>query len=354
MRANKLPTEEIERDPAAFADRVTEDGRFGFAAEADRYRLVVSRACPWAHRVVMTRRLMGLERAVSLAVTDPVQEIIEGDPHWVFTARTGSPDGRDPILGIHALREAYLARDPEYDGGVSVPGLVDVTSGHLVSNDFDQISEDMATEWGSLARDGAPELYPQALREEIDAVSAQVYQDLNNGVYRCGFAPDQRSYDRAVAAVFDRLDALEEHLTGRRYLVGEHITLADLRLWATLVRFDAVYHGHFKCNRRKLVEYPALWAYARDLYQTSGFGDTTDLEHIRMHYYRVQTGINPTGVVAVGPDPRGWLTEHGREALGGSPFGEGTPPGSAPDDERVRPLAEQGRGVGEVWDAQER
>ncbi len=351
MRANKLPTEEIKRDPAAFADRVTSDGRFGRTAEPGCYRLVVSRACPWAHRVVMTRRLMGLEGIVSLAVTDPIQEIIEGDPHWVFTERTGSPGGRDPVLGIHALREAYLARDPGYDGGVSVPGLVDVPSGHLVSNDYDQISVDLATEWGPLAREGAPELYPEAWREEIDAVSAQVYQDLNNGVYRSGFAPDQRRYDRAVAAVFARLDALEERLTERRYLVGDHITLADLRFWATLARFDAAYHGHFKCNRRKLVEYPALWAYARDLFQTPGFGDTTELEHIRAHYYRVHTAINPTGVVAVGPDPRGWLTGHGREALGGSPFGEGTPPGPVPPGERVPPLAEQDRPAGEVWDA---
>ncbi|WP_017544616.1 glutathione S-transferase family protein [Nocardiopsis prasina] len=351
MRANKLPTEEIKRDPAAFADRVTADGRFGRTAETGRYRLIINRACPWAHRVVMTRRLMGLEGAVSLAVTDPVQEIIEGDPHWVFSERTGSPGGRDPVLGIHALREAYLARDPAYDGGVSVPGLVDVPSGHLVSNDFDQISVDMATEWGDLTREGAPELYPEDLREEIDAVSAEVYRDLNNGVYRSGFAPDQRRYDRAVTAVFARLDALENRLTDRRYLVGDHVTLADLRLWATLARFDAVYHGHFKCNRRKLVEYPALWAYARDLFQTPGFGDTTEFEHIRVHYYRVHTAINPSGVVAIGPDPGAWLTPHGREALGGSPFGKGTPPGPVPAVERVPPLEAQDRAAGGTWDA---
>ncbi|WP_017604404.1 glutathione S-transferase family protein [Nocardiopsis alkaliphila] len=342
MRANRLPTEEIKRDPAAFADRVTSDGRHERTAEAGRFRLVINRACPWAHRVVMTRRLMGLEHAVSLAVTDPVQEIIDGDPHWVFTERTGSPDDKDPVLGIHALREAYLARDPDYDGGVSVPGLVDVPTGHLVSNDYDRLSVDMATEWGDLTREGAPDLYPEVLREEIERISAQIYQDLNNGVYRSGFAPDQKRYDAAVRDVFTRLDALEEHLTGRRYLVGEHLTLADLRLWATLVRFDAAYHGHFKCNRRKLTEYPALWAYARDLYQTPGFGDTTNLEHIRTHYYAVHTAINPTGIVAVGPDPRGWLTPHHREELGGSPFGEGTPPGPVPEGERVPPLAEQG------------
>jgi putative glutathione S-transferase len=335
MRANQMPTEEITRDPAAFADRVTADGRFGRRAEPGRYRLVVSRACPWAHRVVITRRLMGLEQAVSLAVTDPRQEVIEGDPHWVFTEATGSPGDRDPVLGIHALREAYLARDPSYDGGVSVPGLVDVESGHLVTNDFDQLVRDMDTEWGGLVRDGAPDLYPSALRDEIDSLSREVYTDLNNGVYRAGFAPDQRRYDAAVAAVFARLDALEERLSGRRYLVGDSITEADIKLFPTLVRFDAAYHGHFKCNIRKLSEYPALWAYARDLFQTPGFGDTTDLDHVRIHYYWVHTGINPTRIVAAGPDPRGWLTPHHREELGGSPFGAGTSPGPVPVGERV-------------------
>jgi putative glutathione S-transferase len=335
MRANQVPTEEITRDPAAFADRVTADGRFGRRAEPGRYRLVVSRACPWAHRVVITRRLMGLEQAVSLAVTDPRQEVIEGDPHWVFTEATGSPGDRDPVLGIHALREAYLARDPSYDGGVSVPGLVDVESGHLVTNDFDQLVRDMDTEWGGLVRDGAPDLYPSALRDEIDSLSREVYTDLNNGVYRAGFAPDQRRYDAAVATVFARLDALEERLSGRRYLVGDSITEADIKLFPTLVRFDAAYHGHFKCNIRKLSEYPALWAYARDLFQTPGFGDTTDLDHVRIHYYWVHTGINPTRIVAAGPDPRGWLTPHHREELGGSPFGAGTSPGPVPVGERV-------------------
>lgn len=337
-----MPTEELRREPAAFADRITADGRFERTAEPGRYRLVISRACPWAHRVVITRRLMGLEGAISLAVTDPRQEIIEGDPHWVFTEETGSPGGKDPVLGIHALREAYLARDPHYTGGVSVPGLVDVDDGHLVSNDYDRLVLDMATEWGGLVRDGAPDLYPRELRGRIEELSQEIYTDLNNGVYRAGFAPDQAHYDAAVADVFARLDALEEHLRTRRYLVGDSITVADIRLFPTLVRFDAAYHGHFKCNRRKLTEYPALWAYARDLYQTPGFGDTTNLEHIRTHYYAVHTAINPTGIVAVGPDPRGWLTPHHREELGGSPFGEGTPPGPVPEGERVPPLEEQG------------
>ena len=338
MRANETPTEELRREPAAFADRITADGRFERTAEPGRYRLVISRACPWAHRVVITRRLMGLEGAISLAVTDPRQEIIEGDPHWVFTEETGSPGGKDPVLGIHALREAYLARDPHYTGGVSVPGLVDVDDGHLVSNDYDRLVLDMATEWGGLVRDGAPDLYPRELRGRIEELSQEIYTDLNNGVYRAGFAPDQEHYDAAVADVFARLDALEEHRTTRRYLVGDSITVADIRLFPTLVRFDAAYHGHFKCNIRKLSEYPALWAYARDLFQTPGFGDTTDLDHVRTHYYWVHSAINPTRIVAAGPDPRLWLTPHHRQELGGSPFGAGTAPGPVPAGERVPDL----------------
>ncbi|GAB3484582.1 glutathione S-transferase family protein [Nocardiopsis coralliicola] len=335
MRANEIPTEEIRRDPAAFADRVTADGRYQRTAEPGRYRLVINRACPWAHRVVITRRLMGLEQAVSLAVTDPRQEIISGEPHWVFTEETGSPGGVDPVLGIHALREAYLARDPDYTGGVSVPGLVEIESGHLASNDFNRLALDMATEWGPLTRDGAPDLYPEQLRDEIEELGAGIYADVNNGVYRAGFAPDQRRYDAAVARLFARLDGLEERLSSRRYLVGDHITMADIRLYATLARFDAAYHGHFKCNIRKLIEYPALWAYARDLFQTPGFGDTTYFDHIRIHYYWVHTGINPTRIIAAGPDPRQWLAEHHRAELGGSPFGAGTAPGPVPAGERV-------------------
>ncbi|MDT0341507.1 glutathione S-transferase family protein [Streptomyces litchfieldiae] len=338
MKVFETPTEELKRKPAAFTDRITTDGRFGRAAEPGRYRLVINRACPWAHRVVITRRLMGLEGAISLAVTDPVQEIIADDAHWVFTSETGSPGGKDPVLGIHALREAYLARDPDYTGGVSVPALVDVTTGHLATNDFGRLTLDLATEWGGPAREGAPELYPAALRDEIDALCEDIYRDVNNGVYRAGFAPDQARYDAAVTALFARLDALEERLATRRYLVGDTITEADIRLFPTLVRFDSVYHGHFKCNIRKLTEYPALWAYARDLFQTPGFGDTTHFDHIRTHYYYVHTAINPTRVIAAGPDPRGWLTEHHRAELGGAPFGAGTAPGPVPADERVPPL----------------
>ena len=162
--------------------------------------------------------------------------------------------------------------------------------------------------------------------------------DVNNGVYRCGFAATQQAYEEAYATLHARLDALSDRLAGRRYLVGDTITEADVRLWVTLVRFDAVYHGHFKCNRSKLTELPVLWAYARDLFQTPGFGDTIDFTQIKQHYYGVHRGINPTGIVPLGPDPRGWLTAHGRAELGGRPFGDGTPPGPPPEGERVPPI----------------
>ncbi|MFJ4877201.1 glutathione S-transferase family protein [Streptomyces sp. NPDC088745] len=311
----------FKRSRSHFADRITADGRDGWPVEAGRYRLVVSLACPWAGRVLVARRLLGLESALSLGITDPIQD----DRSWRFTL---DPDGRDPVLGIRYLSEAYEAREKDAPGGVSVPAIVDVPSGRLVTNDFQQITLDLATEWTELHRPGAPDLYPRALRAEIDEVMEDVFQDLNNGVYRAGFATGQEEYERACRDVFRRLDALTRRLADRRYLVGDTLTEADIRLFTTLVRFDAVYHGHFKCNRYKLSENPVLWAYARDLFQTPGFGDTVDFDHIKRHYYRVHRGINPTGVVPLGPDTDGWTTPHGRERLGGRPFGEGTPPGA--------------------------
>ncbi|MFD4944006.1 glutathione S-transferase family protein [Streptomyces sp. NPDC058409] len=320
----------FKRSRSHFADRITADGRDGWPVEAGRYRLVVSRACPWASRSLVSRRLLGLEGALSLAVADPIQD----DRSWRFTL---DEDGRDPVLGIRYLSEAYNARERDYPGGVSVPAIVDVPSGRLVTNDFQQITLDFATEWTALHRQGAPDLYPEALRDEIDEVVQDIYRDVNNGVYRAGFAGQQSEYEAAYQDVFGRLDLVSERLADRRYLVGESLTEADIRLFTTLVRFDTVYHGHFKCNRSKLADDRVLWAYARDLYQTPGFGDTVDFHHIKQHYYRVHTGINPTGIVPVGPDLSGWLTPHHREELGGRPFGNGTPPGPVQPGEEVPP-----------------
>ncbi|MBT2490948.1 glutathione S-transferase C-terminal domain-containing protein [Streptomyces sp. ISL-96] len=316
------------RSKSHFANRITADGKDGWPVEAGRYRLVVSRACPWASRAVISRRLLGLEDAISLAVADPIQD----DRSWRFTLDSG---GRDPVLGIRYLSEAYDARETEYPGGVSVPAIVDVPSGKLVTNDYQRITLDFATEWKALHRPGAPDLYPEPLRGEIDEVVEGVYRDVNNGVYRAGFATKQEEYEDACRDVFRRLELVSRRLADRRYLVGDSITEADIRLFTTLVRFDAVYHGHFKCNQWKLAENPVLWAYARDLYQTPGFGDTVDFDHIKQHYYRVHTGINPTGIVPLGPELSGWLSPHDREALGGRPFGDGTPPGPVPVAERV-------------------
>ncbi|MDF3298949.1 glutathione S-transferase family protein [Streptomyces tropicalis] len=318
----------FKRSRSHFADRITADGRDGWPVEAGRYRLVVSRACPWASRALVARRLLGLEDALSLAVADPIQD----DRSWRFTL---DPGGRDPVLGISHLSEAYDRRERGYPGGVSVPAVVDVPSGRLVTNDYQRITLDLATEWTALHRPGAPDLYPRALRGEIDAVMAEVHEDVNNGVYRAGFASSQEEYEAACRGVFRRLEMLAERLAGQRYLVGDTITEADIRLFTTLVRFDAVYHGHFKCNRWKLAEDPVLWAYARDLYRTPGFGDTVDFDHVKRHYYQVHTGINPTRIVPLGPDPAGWTVPHHRERLGGRPFGDGTPPGPVPAGEEV-------------------
>ncbi|BCY13893.1 glutathione S-transferase family protein [Actinoplanes sp. L3-i22] len=310
---------EYTRDQRYIATRITADGRDGYPVEPGRYRLVVSRACPWANRSIIVRRLLGLEDVLSMGVAGPTHD----ERSWTFDL---DPGGRDPVLGIERLQEAFFTRFPGYEKGITVPAIVDVPSGAVVTNDFAQITIDLSLEWAAYHRPGAPQLYPADLRAEIDAVNDVVFRDVNNGVYRAGFATSQGAYDKAYRQLFDRLDWLSERLKGQRFLVGEAITEADVRLFTTLARFDAVYHGHFKCNRSKLSEMPVLWAYARDLFQTPGFGDTIDFDQIKEHYYVVHRTINPTGIIPAGPDVTGWLTPHGRESLGGHPFGTGTPP----------------------------
>ena len=319
---------EFTRDQNYIATRITQDGRDGYPVEPGRYRLVVSRACPWASRAVVVRRLLGLEDALSMGVCGPTHDARS----WTFDL---DPGGRDPVLGIERLQEAYFKRFPGYERGITVPAIVDVPTGQVVTNDYAQMTLDLSTQWRPYHRDGAPDLYPEHLREEMDEVMHLVFRDVNNGVYRCGFAGSQEAYDRAYRRLFDRLDWLSDRLETRRYLMGDTITEADVRLFTTLVRFDPVYHGHFKCNRQKLTEMPVLWAYARDLFQTPGFGDTVDFVDIKRHYYLVHRDINPTGIVPDGPDLAGWLTPHGREELGDRPFGDGTPPPPPAAAERV-------------------
>ena len=320
---------EYTRDSTYITTRITRDaGEGDYPVEAGRYRLVAARACPWANRTLIVRRLLGLEDALSIGLPGPTHDA----DSWTFDL---DPGGVDPVLGIHRLKDAYLARDPGYSRGITVPAIVEVATGQVVTNDFAQITLDLSTEWVDFHRDGAPDLYPEALRDEMDQVMRRVYTEINNGVYRCGFAGTQESYDAAYDRLFAALDWVEERLTTRRYLMGEHITEADVRLFTTLVRFDAVYHNHFKTNRNKLIEMPALWGYARDLFQTPGFGDTVDFEQIKQHYYVVHSDLNPLQIVPKGPDLSGWLTDHDRGSLGGSPFGDGTPPGPVRPAERA-------------------
>ncbi|BCK53514.1 hypothetical protein NWFMUON74_12860 [Nocardia wallacei] len=319
---------EFKRDTNYITTRVTADGRDGYPVEPGRYRLIAARACPWANRTIIVRRLLGLEDVLSLGLCGPTHD----KRSWTFDL---DPGGVDPVLGIHFLQDAYFARVPDYPRGITVPALVDVPTGQVVTNDYAQLTLDFSTEWTRYHRPGAPQLYPEALREEIDTVNRRVYTEVNNGVYRCGFAGAQDAYDAAYDRLFTALDWLSERLATQRYLVSDTITEADVRLFTTLVRFDAVYHGHFKCNRNKLTELPVLWAYARDLFQTPGFGDTVDFTQIKQHYYIVHADINPTRIVPKGPDLSNWLTPHGREELGGRPFGDGTPPPPPRAAERV-------------------
>jgi putative glutathione S-transferase len=289
-------------------DRFSADGSTGFNAEPGRYHLYASLACPWAHRSVIVRELLGLEDAISLSVVDPVRD----ERGWAF--REGPGYGPDPVNGFEFLSEAYLATDPNFSARFTVPCIWDRKTGRLVTNNFPDITIDFETQFTAYHRPGAPDLYPDHLREEIDAINRVVYEDVNNGVYRAGFATTQEAYEEAADVLFARLGRLEERLSSRRYLVGGRLTEADIRLWVTLVRFDAVYVGHFKCNIRRLVDYPNLWAYARDLYQRPGFGDTTDFDHIKRHYYMTHPQINPTRIVPKGPIAD-WMEPHDRQRL---------------------------------------
>ncbi|GAA4245790.1 glutathione S-transferase C-terminal domain-containing protein [Dactylosporangium darangshiense] len=304
------PRGEFVRQPNRFTGRVTakstsapgegpdEQGRWPL--ESGRYRLIWSRACPWAHRAVIVRKLLGLEDAISLGTVDPIRD----ERGWRFSL---DPGGRDPVLGIEFLAEAYLLTDPEYQGRVTVPVLVDTLTRQVVTNDYPQLTLDLSTEWTPLATKD-PNLLPSELRPEMDRLMQDIYEDVNNGVYRCGFAVGQEAYDEAYSRLFSRLDQLEQRLSHQRYLFGDHVTEADVRLFTTLVRFDAVYHNHFKCNRNKLSEMPSLWRYARDLYSLPGFGDTVDFDQIKRHYYGTHAQINPGGIVPQGPDLSAWTS----------------------------------------------
>ena len=294
----------FERDTDYISDRITRDSTT-WPVEPDRYRLVAAKACPWATRAIIVRQLLGLEDVISLGLCGPTHD----ERSWNFSLDPGEVD---PVLGYHRLEQAYLARDPRYSRGITVPAMVDVPTKAVVTNDFPWITHDFFFEWRDHHRPDAPDLWPDEQRAEMEQVMDRVFVDVNNGVYECGFAGSQRAYGEAYDRLWSALDWLEDRLADRRYLMGDAITEADVRLFTTLARFDAVYHGHFKCNRNKLTEMPHLWGYARDLFQTPGFGETIDFAQIKAHYYLVHTDINPSGVVPKGPDPAVWQTPHGR------------------------------------------
>ncbi len=282
------------RQASRFRDWVTADGSSGFRAEPGRYHLYVSRACPWAHRTIIVRRLKGLEDVISLSVVDPVRD----ERGWAFT--DGPGHGPDTLNGFAFLSEAYLLSDPAFEGRVTVPVLWDRDTERIVNNESAEIIRMLNSEFDRWAGPSA-DLYPAGLREEIDQVNDLVYRTVNNGVYRAGFATTQEAYEEAFDALFATLDDLDRRLASRRYLAGERITEADWRLFTTLVRFDAVYALHFKCNLRRIVDYPSLWPYLRELYQVPGVAETVDFDHIKRHYYVTHTSINPTGIVPTGP-----------------------------------------------------
>jgi glutathionyl-hydroquinone reductase len=292
------------REAAKFRGRVTADGSSGHPAEPGRYHLYVSLACPWASRALVFRKLKHLDDAISLSIVDPRM----GDEGWVFSDYPGST--ADTVNGFTHLYEVYTAAKPDFTGRVTVPVLWDRERRTIVNNESSEIIRMLNSEFDAFG-DASRDFYPADLRPEIDAVNERVYDRVNNGVYRAGFATAQEAYEEAWGALFEELDALEDRLSRRRYLCGDRVTEADWRLFTTLVRFDAVYYSHFKCNRQRLVDYPNLWGYTRELWQMPGVAETVNLDHIKRHYYWSHVSINPTRVVPLGP-AIDFTTPHGR------------------------------------------
>lgn len=323
---NPSPDGEFIRDTNYINDRISpavdrvtvqDDGTFLWPMEAGRYRLVAARACPWAHRAVITRRLLGLENTISLGLTGPTHDIRS----WTFDLDPGQVD---PVLGIARLQEAYFNRYPDYPRGITVPAIVEESTAKVVTNDYNLLVRDFITEWTDFHRAGAPDLYPAEHAAEMEEVNKYVFRAINNGVYRCGFAGTQEAYEAAYHELWEALDWVEERLGQQRYMVGEHITETDIRLFATLIRFDPVYSGHFKYSRSKMAEMHNIRGYLQELFQIPGFGDTTDFTEIKQHYYVVHTEINPTKVIPVGPNMDWLMDRHDRDRFGGQPFTEGT------------------------------
>jgi putative glutathione S-transferase len=285
---------EFRRSETSFRDRITADGSGRFPAEAGRYHLYVAFACPWAHRALLLRCLKELQDVISVSTVQPFM----GENGWSFTdADKGFPDG---LYGKRYLYEVYSHARPDYSGRVTVPVLWDKKTSTIVNNESSEIIRMLNSEFRSFTRRNE-DYYPEPLRDEIDAINDKVYHQINNGVYKCGFATTQAAYERSFDALFAQLDEIEQRLGSQRYLAGNTLTEADWRLFTTLVRFDTVYYGHFKCNLRRIVDYPNLSNYMRDLYQTPGVKETIDLNQIKEHYYTSHETVNPTRIVPKGP-----------------------------------------------------
>ncbi len=311
MARAQFPDEQVEgrfeRQEDAFRRWIRAEGA-DFPVEAGRYHLYVSLACPWASRTIIVRKIKRLEHAIGMTVVDPVRD----ERGWAF--RDGPGYSHDPINGWAFLSEAYFATEPGYRGRVTVPVLWDTRTNTIVSNSDDDIMRMLETEFDALAVGGALDLYPAPYRDEIDALNEWIYETLNNGVYEAGFATTQKAYERAAYRVFETLDEMERRLSTRRYLIAPWPVETDWRAFVTLIRFDAVYHGHFKCNLRRIVDYPNLWGYVRDLYQYDGVAQTVDFDHIKRHYYYTHDEINPTRIVPIGPQ-LDLTSPHGRDRL---------------------------------------
>jgi putative glutathione S-transferase len=298
------------RQTSTFREWVTADGSSAYPAAAGRYHLYVSLACPWAHRAVIVRALKGLQGAIGMSIVDPIRD----ERGWAFTGSPGTTT--DEVNGWTYLSEGYVASDPGFDARVTVPVLWDTQTQRIVNNESADIIVMLNSAFDEFASEPGLDLYPVELRDEIDAINATVYENVNNGVYRSGFASTQEAYEEAVFPLFETLDELDARLAARRYLVGGRQTLADWRLFTTLLRFDPVYVGHFKCNLRRIADYPSLSGYLRDLFQTPGVAGTVDLDQIKRHYYMTHGGINPTGIVPAGP-VLDLEAPHGRDDLAG-------------------------------------
>lgn len=305
--AKEMDAGDFKRMESTFRNRVSGDGSTTFAAEANRYHLYVSHACPWAHRTVIFRKLKQLEHVIGLSVVEP-DMLNEG---WTFSA-TG--EYADQLYGSRFMHEIYTRAEKTFTGQITVPVLWDKKNKTIVNNESSEIIRMLNSEFNELTS-VKTDFFPEALRQKIELINKPIYNNINNGVYRCGFATTQKAYEKAFDRLFNELDKVEKNLSVQRYLVGSELTEADWRLFTTLIRFDAVYVGHFKCNLRRIADYPNLSNYLRELYQVEGIADTLKMDYIKRHYYYSHIGVNPTQIIPKGPE-QDFNLAHDRDQIG--------------------------------------